>query len=147
MMEEDGVGEKTAHREINRIDKTRADYVKKNYGKSWENVANYDMVFNSGTETYQEITDVIITALAERDRLKTADGMDLLTGRFEAAHIKAALATDTRLNIPTLEVVFDGTSVLLKGVIHNAREHRLIDEIASQITVSHPIINTMHYRG
>lgn len=146
MMKEDGVGEKTAHREIARIDKTRANYVKKNYGRDWEGVDNYDMVFNSGTETYEEIVGVISAALAERDKNRTAEGVDLLSGRADAARIKAAISTDTRLNLPTLEVVFDGTSVLLKGVIHNSKEHQLIEEIATRVTVSHPVVNTMHYR-
>ena len=84
-------GRKTAHREIARIDKTRADYVNKNYGRGWEDVANYDMVFNSGTETYEEIAGMIAAALIERDKLKTADAADLLAGRADAARIKAAL--------------------------------------------------------
>jgi cytidylate kinase len=147
MMKEDGVGEKTAHREIARIDKTRADYVNTNYGRGWEDVANYDMVFNSGTETYEEIAGIITAALIERDKLKTPESADLLSGRADAARIRAALMTDTRINLPTLEVVFDGTSVLLKGVIHNAKEHHVIEEIAARVTVSYPVVNTMHYRG
>ncbi len=147
MMEEDGVDEKTARREIARIDRTRADYVRKNYGRDWQETSHYDMVFNSGTETYEEIEAVIITALGERDARKSAESVDLLTGRADAARIKAALATESRLNVPTLEVVFDGKSVVLKGVIHNIQEHRLVEEIASSVTVSHPVVNTMHYRG
>ena len=55
--------------------------------------------------------------------------------------------TDTRINLPTLEVVFDGKSVLLKGIIHSTKEHHLVEEIAARVTVSHPVVNTMHYRG
>jgi cytidylate kinase len=147
MMKEDGVGEKTAHREIARIDKSRADYIGTNYGKDWEDVANYDMVFNSGTETYEEIAAMIIAALAERDKLKTPEAVDLLSGRADAARIRAAIATDTRINVPTLEVVFDGTSVLLKGIVHSAREHQQVEEIAGRVEVSHPVVTTMHYRA
>ena len=147
MMKEDGVGEKTAYRELARIDKSRADYIIKNYGRNWEDIENYDMVFNSGTETYEEITRVITAALAERDRLKTPEAVDLLTGRADAARIRAALATEQHLNVPTLEVVFDGTSVLIKGTIHNAKEHELIEKIAAEVVVSHPVVNAMHYRA
>jgi hypothetical protein len=147
MMKEDGVAEKTAYREIARIDESRASYIIKNYGKDWEDVDNYDMVFNSSTQTYEEITGVIIGALNERDKLKTAEEVDLLAGRADAARIKAALSIESRLNVPTLEVVFDGESVLIKGVIHNSKEHHLIEEIAAQVTVSHPVVNSMHYRG
>jgi cytidylate kinase len=147
MVEEDGIDEKTARREIARIDKTRAEYVRKNYGRNWEETAHYDMVFNSGTETYEEIAKVIIAALHEKDAHKTAESVDLLTGRADAARIKAVLATESRLNVPTLEVVFDGKSVILKGVIHTIQEHRLVEEIASSVSVSHPVVNTMHYRG
>jgi cytidylate kinase len=147
MMKEDGLGDKAARREIARIDKSRADYVNKNYGHDWEDVANYDMVFNSGSDSYEDIAKILIATLKDRDKHKTRQALNLLAGRAEAARIKAAVSTDTRLNVPTLEVVFDGTSVLMKGVIHNPKEHHLIEEIISKITVSHPIINEMHYRG
>ncbi len=147
MMKEDGVGDKTARREIARIDASRADYVSRNYGHDWEDVANYDMVFNSGSDTYEDITKILITTLKDRDKHKTPEALDLLTGRADASRIRAAVSADTRLNIPTLEVVFDGTSVLLKGVIHNPKEHHLIEEITSGVTVSHPVVNKMHYRG
>jgi cytidylate kinase len=147
MIEEDGIDDKAARRQIARIDKTRAEYVNKNYGRNWDDTANYDMVFNSSTETYEEITRVIVAALGEREKHKTAESADLLAGRADAARVKAALETEIRLNLPTLEVVFDGESVLIKGVIHNIKEHRLIEEIASAVAVSHPVVDTMHYRG
>lgn len=147
MMKEEGVGDKTARREIARIDASRADYVDKNYGHDWEDVDNYDMVFNSGTDSYEDITKILIAALVERDKYKTPEALDLLAGRADAARIKAAISTDTRLNVPTLEVEFDGKSVLIRGVIHNPKEHHLVEEVVSKVTVSHPVVNEMHYRG
>ncbi len=147
MMQEDRVDEKTARREIARIDRSRADYVKKNYGSDWEDLGHYDMVFNSGSDSYEDITRVLITALGDRNVHKTPMAVDLLAGRADAARIKAAVSTDTRLNVPTLEVVFDGKSVLVTGVVHSPREHRMVEEICAGVTVTHPILNSMHYRG
>jgi hypothetical protein len=147
MMKEDRVDEKTARHEIVRIDKTRSSYVKKNYGKYWEDIGHYDMVFNTGTETYEEIAKVLTDALVVRDRHKTPGAVDLLKGRVDAARIKAMLSTDVRLNIPTLEVVFDGKSVIIGGVVHSTKEHFLVEEIASRVTSAHPVIYGMRYRG
>jgi cytidylate kinase len=147
MMKEDRVDEKTARHEIARIDKSRADYVKKNYGRDWENLSHYDMVFNSGSDSYEDVARILITALKDRDKRKTPETVDLLAGRVDAARVKAALSTDTRLNIPTLEVLFDGKSVLIKGVVHNTKEHRLIEEISAGVSVAHPVLYDMHYRG
>jgi cytidylate kinase len=147
MMQEGHIGEKTALHEITRIDKSRADYVKKNYGRDWEDPDHYDMVFNSGSDTYEDITRILTVALRDRDTHKTPGALDLLSGRADAARIRAAISTDARLNVPTLEVVFDGKSILIKGVIHSPKEHHLIEEVTSVVTVSHPIVNEMHYRG
>jgi len=147
MTEEDHVVEKTARREIARIDKSRAGYVSKNYGSDWEDLSHYDMIFNSGLETYEEITRVLMVALVDRERHKTPAAVDLLAGRADAARIKAAVATDTRVTIPTLEVVFDGKSVVLRGVVHSHKEQHLIEEVTAAVTVTHPIVYDMHYRG
>ncbi len=147
MMKEDHVDEKTARHEIARIDESRADYVSKNYGSDWEELGHYDMVLNTGSETYDEIEGMLVAALVDRDKHKTAEALDLLTGRAEAARIKAAVATDARLNVPTFQAVYDGKSIVLSGIVHNPKEHRLIEEIAGNIPVTRPIISQIHYRG
>jgi cytidylate kinase len=147
MMKEDHVDEKTARREVARIDRSRADYVKKNYGRDWEDLSHYDMVFNSGTDTYEDITRILISALEDRDRHKTPGALDLLAGRADAARIKAALSTNERLNVPTLEVVYDGKSVHITGVVHSAAEVDLIEDISAGVTVVHPVLSDLRFRG
>jgi cytidylate kinase len=147
MMKVDRVDEKTARQQIARIDKSRASYVKKNYGRDWEDLGHYDMVFNSGTDTYKDITRILVSALEDRDKHKAPGALDLLAGRADAARIKAAVSTDERLTIPTLDVVFDGKSVLVTGVVHTPAEVGLIEEICAGVKVVHPIVSDMRYRG
>ena len=147
MMKEEHVGEKEARRDIARIDEARADYVRKNYGRDWEDLRHYDMVFNSGSDSYEDIAKILVSTLPDRDQHKTPVAVDLLTGRADAARVKAALSTDTRLNIPTLEVVFDGRSVVVGGVVHSPRELSLVEAIYADVTVTHPVRQEMRYRG
>jgi cytidylate kinase len=141
------VDEKTARQRIALVDKARAGYVNANYGKGWEDTAGYDMVFNSGHEGYEEIAAVIVTALADKDRHKTPAAVDLLCGLSEAARVKAAVATNSHLNVPTLDAVFDGKSVVLGGVIHAQKERLLIEEIVAAAAITHPVVYDLRYRG
>jgi hypothetical protein len=147
MMQTEGIDEKTAKAEISRIDSTRNNYIKKNYGKNWNNDNDYDMVFNSANETYEEISGLLVEMLAERDKRKTNKAVLTLTGRADAAKIKAAVLTNEQVSAPTFNAGYDGSSIVLSGVVHTAREHSLIEHIASEITVCCPIVSTIHYRG
>ena len=41
-----------------------------------------------------------------------------------AAEIKAGILTEPGFFVPTLDVYYDGKNLVLRGVIHNPKEHK-----------------------
>jgi len=147
MMEKEHIDRRTAEESIKEVDKKRAGYIEANYGRDWEDIKSYDMVFNTGDKTFTETTEIVVAALKKYDQHKTPEALDLLSGRADAALLKAIIAIDTRLTVPTLDVVYDGKRVVIRGTVHNPKERHLIEEIIDKAPITRPIKNEMHYRG
>jgi len=88
------VDRKTAEWLIEKADRGRAGYIKTNYHKNWYDFKCYDMVFNTGSQSHEEIVKILANALSERDTHATPYAKDLLLGRALAARIKAIVAMD-----------------------------------------------------
>jgi osmotically-inducible protein OsmY len=73
--------------------------------------------------------------------------MNILRMKSLAAKIKAELLTDPSFFIPTLDVIDDGKEIVLRGVIHNPKEHKRIEEKAKGLAGDVPIKCELHYRG
>ncbi|OGW20274.1 MAG: hypothetical protein A2Z82_11975 [Nitrospirae bacterium GWA2_46_11] len=136
----------TARRLIEKADNERACFVRLIYGRQWDAPEEYDMLLDSGTKTIEELTDMIKQALPDRDRFKTEETRKKLMLRALAARIKAELLTDPSLLIPTLEVIDAGKEIILKGVVHNPKEHRRIEEKAKELAGDVSTKCELHYR-
>jgi hypothetical protein len=97
----------------------------------------------------QVVDDVVRTvqnALAERQRKDTEDAMNFLRMRALAAKVKAGITTNPHLFIPTLDVFYDGTEIVLRGVTHTPKEHKRIEDTAKELAGDMPVRCELHYR-
>lgn len=147
IMKRESMDKDTAHWLIEKTDKERACFIHLIYGKHWDSPEEYDMVLDGGSKSLDELAAIIKEALLERDRFKTKEAGNNLIMKELAAKIKAELLTDPSFFIPTLDVIDDGQEVILRGVIHNPKEHKRIEDKAKQLTGNIPIKCELHYRG
>ena len=146
VMQKDGVDRKSAVRLIEKMDHDRAAFIRANFHRDWDDVTAYDMVFNTAVQTLEEITDILCRSLQERAGKLTLAVREELRGRTIAARIKARIATDPAIRIPTLQVSFDGRSILLQGVAHRVADLDAIERILEVTAEGTPVRNEIRYR-
>ena len=146
VMRENEMDRRTALWLIEKTDRTRAGYIQSVYGKHWEDPKYYDRVFDTGSQSFEEVTGILVEALKDRDREATPEARQRLKDLALTARVKSQLFTNPKIFVPTLEIVHDGQAVVLQGVVHNPREYHLVEEIARQAADPHPLRNELHYR-
>jgi len=128
------------------VDSERSCFLHAIYGKRWDDPAEYDRVFQITDQPLNDVLALIRDALAERDRNTTAAGQKTLAMMAVAAKVKAGIATNPRFFIPTLEVLYDGKEIILRGVTHTPEEHTRVEEEARAIAAGVPVRCELHYR-
>ncbi len=146
VIRKDGVDRQTAEWMVKKIDKERAGYIQANYRKHWEDQENYDLLINTGMQTYEQVTQELVEVLKEWDKHATPEGWQRLRNRALAAKVKAQILTQLEVFIPTLEIFHDGQAIVLKGMVHSPKAYRLVVEMAHKMADPHPIRNEFHYR-
>jgi cytidylate kinase len=146
VMLKDKVDRKTAEGILEKIDKSRAGYVQVIYGKDLKDIENYDLFFNTGIQAYEQVAQNLVEILKDWDQRATPEVRQRLKDLALAAKIKARILTHPEVVIYTLEVSYDGESIVLKGVIHSPKEYHLVEEMVHKIADPHPIRNELHYR-
>ncbi len=146
IMKRETVDMDTARWLAEKTDKERACLIYSIYGKHWDDPEEYDMVFDTGILTINEITNILKDALLDKERFRTDKTGGILEMRAIAAKVKAEILTDPSFFIPTLEVYYDGKELILRGVIHNAAEHKRIEDAAKKLAEDIPIRCELHYR-
>lgn len=66
IMEGHGVDEKTAISEMDRIDKARAEYMRRYYEINWNDANNFDLELDTSTFGIEGASNVIVAAVRER---------------------------------------------------------------------------------
>ena len=145
VMRKDGVDRKNALRLIEKMDNDRASFIRANFHRDWYDLTAYDMVFNTAVQSFEEITDTVCNALQEKAGKLTLEVWELLRGRMLAARIKAHIATNSRIKIPTLKVFFDGKSIILQGVVRRMADLEAIGEIVTVSAQGTPVRNELRY--
>ncbi|MFZ2196494.1 MAG: cytidylate kinase-like family protein [Thermodesulfovibrionales bacterium] len=136
----------TAHWLIEKTDRDRSCLIHLLYGKHWDDQADYDMVFDAGEKTLDEIVNIVKDALLEKEKFTTDAARKLLQLRATAAKIKAEILVDHGLFIPTLDVYPEGEDLILRGVIHSPKEHKTLEDKAKKIAGDIPLKCQLHYR-
>ena len=145
VMRKDGVDRKNALRLIEKMDNDRASFIRANFHRDWYDLTAYDMVFNTAVQTFQEITDIVCNALQEKTGKLTLEAWEMLRGRMLAARIKAQIATNPRIKIPTLKVFFDGKAIHLQGVVRRFADLNAVGEIVTVFAQGTPVRNELRY--
>lgn len=147
VMVRESLSREGAERLIDQVDGERACYIKANYGREWDADKFYDLTLNTGTLTYDQVTDILVLELREKDALATPEARERLRDTALAYRLKARLAADPRLLIPTLEVRWEGGDLVVSGIIHSPQELHLVQEISREVAGSRPVRFDLHHRG
>ena len=146
IIKRESVDRDTAQWLIEKTDRERSCMIHLLYGKHWDDHAEYDMVYDTGDQTLDEIVNIVKDALLEREKFTTEAARKLLQIRAIAAKIKAEILVDHGLFIPTLDVYPEGENLILRGVIHSPKEHKIIEDKAKKIAGDIPLKCELHYR-
>ncbi|MBI5665462.1 MAG: cytidylate kinase-like family protein [Nitrospirae bacterium] len=140
----ESVDRKTAKWLTEKTDSARACFIRSIYSKEWDDPAEFDRVFDTSAEDVETIIKVIKLTLSQRE--KAAKDIKLLRMRAEAARVKAALLTNPKLFVPTLDVFHEGQGIVIRGVVHSAKEHKAVEEEARRLAEDMPVRCELHYR-
>lgn len=142
----ESVDRETARWLVQKTDADRACFLMTIYGKHWDDPAEYDKVIAIRGQAVDEAIKEVKAALAERQKRDAEEARKLLQMSVLAANVKAGIATNPHFFIPTLDVFYDGTEIVLRGVTHTPKEHKHIEEAARELAGGHPIRCELHYR-
>lgn len=129
----------TAQWMAEKTDRESAGFILALYGKDITDPQYYDAVFDTGDKSLEAIALEIKDALLARDGLKTEGSQKILKMRYLAATIKAAIFTEPRIYIPTLEVEVSGTELIVRGIVHNPKQQLLVEETVRKISGDTPV--------
>lgn len=142
----ENVDRQTAEWLINKVDKDRDAYCYINYHRHLADAENYDMVFDTSITSSEAVLAAITSALVQRDGLASEEARKKTAERALCARIKAAIATDHRFLVPTIEVSHDGEAVVLRGIVRRPEESCAIEEAARGLSGTTPVKNELHPR-
>ena len=60
------LSEQEARQRVQNVDDRRRQYVKQNYGRNWEDPANYDLCINTARISFKQAAEMIVAALGRR---------------------------------------------------------------------------------
>jgi len=112
------------------VDRDRACYIRANYGADWDLDQAYDLTLNTGSLAYGQVVEMLVEALAGKDRLASPEAKARLKDVALAYRLKARVATDPRVLVPTLEVNLEDGALVVSGIIHHPKELHRLQEIA-----------------
>ncbi|MBA4390921.1 MAG: hypothetical protein C0399_08285 [Syntrophus sp. (in: bacteria)] len=135
-----------AQKLLEKADKEGKALIRSIFDSDWNDPRAYDLTLNMESVSVDEAVDALKGMLVKRDEFKDDKAVELLKRRALAAKIHAAIATNPSFLVPTLEVLLSEEGIILKGVVHNAKEHKLIEDQAKKIAGTVPVKCELHYR-
>jgi cytidylate kinase len=146
IMIRESLSREAAQRLITKVDGDRACYVKANYGGDWAEEDIYDLTLNTGSLAYEQVAEMLAEALEDKDRRATPEAREALGDMALAHRLKARVATDPRVLIPTLEVGFEEGIITVAGIIHTPRELHLVQEMVKEVCGDRQVRLDLHHR-
>jgi cytidylate kinase len=146
IMAREGLTREAATRLIAQIDGERACYIKANYGSDWDAEDVYDLTLNTASLTHDQVVDILVENLAAKDRLATAEAKARLALAALGYRLKARIATDPRVLVPTLQVFPEEDTLVVSGIIHTPKELHQLQEIAREVCGDRPVRFDLHRR-
>lgn len=146
IMKKEEMDKTTAEWLIRKVDHDKACYIQANYAKSLDDPKEFDLVFDTTAHSQSHMIAEIRSALEHKDRISSEHSWQRIRSLALAALVKAKIAADPGLFIPTLEVKEQEGKLVLIGVVHNEKELKLAAEIAQATAGSVPVINKLRFR-
>ncbi len=151
IMEREGINSQNARWLIEKTDREMAGAIYLIYGRDWDNMSEYEMVFDTGIQPHEEIITTIKDALSEKEKLNTEKAREILQLRALAAKIKAEILTNPQYSISVLDVYpkkedMSEKGLVLRGIIHNQNDIKRIEETAKKLAGDMPIEFGLQYR-
>jgi cytidylate kinase len=131
---------------IERVDRERAGFIRAIYHRPWDDPSGFDMTCDTSLLDPAATADTIVARLADRERGDHEAARRILGLRLAAARVRAALFTDQRLQLPTLEVLAEGEGILVRGVLHHPEEKGRILRAACAQAGDYPVRYDLHLR-
>jgi hypothetical protein len=147
IMVRESIDRKIARWLAEKTDHDRACFLYSLYGKHWDQPTEYDAVINTAGQSLDDVAAMVKEMVLDKDRQINEKSRRELEMRAAAAQVKAAILTDPGLFVPTLDVFYDGTGIVLQGIIHNSKEHKRLEAKAIMLAGNHPVRFDLHYRG
>lgn len=146
VMQRDGVDRKTAQWLIEKKDGERSCWIRSLYGRHWESSEEYDLILDLGGQSLDAAAERVKTMLLKRDPLADEANRELVRMRAAAARVKAGLCVNPAIRAATLDVVYDGEHIVLRGIVHTTKERQHIEETASKLAADLPLKSELQYR-
>jgi len=136
---------------IEKVDREMAGAVYSIYGSTWDDPENYDLVFDAGRQTQDEIVAIIKGEIEKKDALYSDKARAVLELRALAAKIKAAIAINPDLFVSTLDVKLKEEGLVeyglvVTGVIYNQADKGKIEEAVKGLSGDVPVEFVFHKR-
>jgi len=145
------INENTARWIIEKVDADMSRSMYVIYGKKWDDAEEFDSVFNTSTQTQQEIVDEIKKGLVKKETLNTGEALNILNLRAIAAKVKAAILTDPSFTVSYLDVVpkeegMPRYGLIIRGFVHEMDDSQSIKEKVKTIAGDLPLEFDIQYQ-
>ncbi|MFZ2446138.1 MAG: cytidylate kinase-like family protein [Syntrophobacteraceae bacterium] len=144
--EREAVDRDSARWLIEKTDRERAGFLYTVYERDGKDPTDYDMVFNSGQMSVEDITAAVREEMLKKDLLRDENSVEALRMKALAARIKSRVLTALPFFMPTLEVEHTGGSLHLRGVVHLPRERDMVLHEAKALAGPVPVTSELRYR-
>ena len=143
----EGVNRESAEKLLKFSDHERSIFLKRAFHRDWAHVEDYDLIFNTSNMSYDEVVKRIMDEIPAREKQATPEAREKLRRLAMAAKVKADIRIDFHVFIPTLEVIHDGTAIVLRGVARDVKQRERVVEIARRSADPTKVRSELHLRG
>jgi hypothetical protein len=146
VVEEEDVNRDTAEWLVDKADHADSCYVHALYGRHADDPSEFDLTFDRSLLSTDTIISQIRAIIAEREKFNTPDARQNLANEALAARIKACVFSDDRFFVPTLEVLPEGSGLVVRGLVHNPDERTALSEEIKKLAGPVALRIEFHYR-
>jgi len=151
VMQREGVNSENARWLIEKADREMAGAIYLIYGRDWDDPAEYDRVFDTGAQTFEEVIGEIKEGLLKKEEKYTEGARRALWLRVLAAKVKAAITTNPKFSISVLDVEpkeegMVERGLVVQGIVHSEKDIGEIEETVKKLAGEVAVECVLKYR-